>query len=94
MLTVVIIMISGIVVGYLIRSYSHLIKVNDKLTTWSIYALLFLMGIGIGSNKTIMSSLHTLGLKALLISIGGVAGSVLLGWLTYKLFFKKQQNEG
>ena len=70
MLTVVIIMISGILVGYLIRSFEKLVKVNDKLTTWAIYALLFLMGIGIGANKVIMNSLHTLGFKALIISIG------------------------
>lgn len=89
MLTVVIIMISGIVVGYLIRSFGKLVKTNEKLTTWAIYVLLFLMGISIGANKSIMSSLHTLGLKALLISAGGILGSVALGWLTYKLFFKK-----
>jgi len=94
MLTVVIIMASGIVVGFIIKSRKRIIQANDKLTTWSIYALLFLMGIGIGANKTIMSSLHTLGLKALIISLGGVAGSILLGWLTYKMFFKKNQNEG
>ncbi|HNV53109.1 MAG TPA: LysO family transporter [Tenuifilaceae bacterium] len=91
MLTVVIIMISGILVGYLIRSFEKLVKVNDKLTTWAIYALLFLMGIGIGANKVIMNSLHTLGFKALIISIGGVAGSILLGWLTYRVFFKKSE---
>lgn len=91
MLTVVIIMISGILVGYLIRSFGKLVKANDKLTTWAIYALLFLMGIGIGANKVIMGSLHTLGLKALLISVGGVVGSILLGWLTYRVFFKKTE---
>ena len=91
MLTVVIIMISGILVGYLIRSFEKLVKVNDKLTTWAIYALLFLMGIGIGANKVIMNSLHTLGFKALIISIGGIAGSILLGWLTYRVFFKKTE---
>ncbi|BDX37589.1 membrane protein [Tenuifilaceae bacterium CYCD] len=94
MLTVVIIMTSGIIVGFIIKSRKRIIQTNDKLTTWSIYVLLFLMGIGIGANKTIMSSLHTLGLKALIISLGGVAGSILLGWLTYKMFFKKNQNEG
>lgn len=91
MLTVVIIMISGILVGYLIRSFGKLVRVNDKLTTWAIYALLFLMGIGIGANRVIMGSLHTLGLKALLIAIGGVSGSILLGWLTYRVFFKKTE---
>jgi len=84
-------MISGILVGYLIRSFGKFVKFNDKLTTWAIYALLFLMGIGIGANKVIMNSLHTLGFKALIISIGGVAGSILLGWLTYRVFFKKSE---
>ncbi|MGE0078337.1 MAG: LysO family transporter [Bacteroidales bacterium] len=89
MLTVVLIMISGIIAGYLVKSREHLVKLNDRLTTWAIYALLFLMGIGIGANKTIMSSLHTLGLNALIISVGGIAGSILLAWITYKYLFKK-----
>lgn len=91
MLTVVIIMTIGIAAGYGVKKFLPVVKVNDKLTTWAIYLLLFLMGIGIGANKTIMSSLHNLGLNALIISIGGVLGSISLGWVTYRLFFKNSQ---
>ncbi|MGD9976320.1 MAG: LysO family transporter [Bacteroidales bacterium] len=93
MLTVIVIMILGITTGYLIRSSVRLVKVNETLTTYAIYALLFSMGVSIGTNKEIVSSLHTLGVKALIISIAGVLGSALLGWLTYRVFFKNHQNE-
>lgn len=91
MLTVVIIMFSGILAGYLIRSFGHLVRASERLTTWAIYALLLLMGIGVGANREIMTSLHTLGLKALWVAIGGVVGSVLTGWLTFRVFFKKTE---
>jgi uncharacterized membrane protein YbjE (DUF340 family) len=88
MLIVVVIMASGIAIGYLIRRKEFLIKINDRLTMWAIYLLLFLLGISIGTNDVIMKSLTTLGLKALAISIGGIIGSISLAWLAYIVFFK------
>jgi uncharacterized membrane protein YbjE (DUF340 family) len=91
MLTVVAIMTAGIVLGYLIRSKTFLVKLNDKFIMWAIYLLLFVLGITIGANELIMKSLPTLGLKALAITIGGVAGSIVLGWFTYNFYFKKRE---
>ena len=91
MLTVVGIMTLGIILGFILRQRKSLILANDKLIIWAIYLLLFLLGVSIGTNETIMKSLPTLGIKALVITIGGVIGSVLLAWLTYRLFFKKKE---
>jgi uncharacterized membrane protein YbjE (DUF340 family) len=91
MITVVLVMTAGIVLGYLIRRKSVLIKINDKLITWAIYLLLFVLGISIGTNDTIMKSLPTLGLKAFAISIGGVIGSVIFAWFLYLKFFKSKE---
>ena len=84
-------MTAGIVLGYFLRNKTSLIKINDKLVTWAIYLLLFILGVGIGANEIIMKSLPTLGLKALAITIGGVVGSIILAWLTYIKFFKSKE---
>jgi uncharacterized membrane protein YbjE (DUF340 family) len=96
MVTVIIIMCLGIVLGYLIRNRKLWVRLADKLTMWAIYLLLFLLGIAIGTNEVIVKNLPTLGLKALLISMGGVLGSVLVAWLAYRLWFapKKNDHEG
>jgi uncharacterized membrane protein YbjE (DUF340 family) len=93
MLTVVIIMMAGIAIGYFIRNFKNLVKIADKLTMWAIYLLLFLLGVAIGANEVIMKNLPTLGLKAMIISIGGVAGSVLLAWAVYHFLFKSKRKE-
>ena len=93
MLTVIIIMFAGIVLGYIIRNRKLWVRLADKLTMWAIYLLLFLLGITIGTNEVIVKNLPTLGLKALLITMGGVLGSVLLSWLAYKLWFAPKDSE-
>lgn len=88
MLTVVLIMTVGIALGYFIRSRKRIAKLADKLTMWAIYLLLFLLGVAIGANGLIMKSLPSLGLTALVITIGSVLGSVLVAWGVYRLFFR------
>ena len=91
MLVVVAIMTVGIAFGYFLRHKTMLIKINNKLIIWAIYLLLFVLGVSIGTNETIMKSLPTLGLKALAITLGGVVGSILLAWFTYTKFFKSKE---
>lgn len=75
--------------GFLLRAKQRIVSGNEKLINYAIYLLLFLLGVSIGSNEQIMSSLSTLGLMALVVAMGAVAGSVLAGFLVFKLFFKK-----
>lgn len=91
MIAVIAVMTAGVILGYFIRHKTLLIKINDKFIMWAIYLLLFVLGVAIGTNETIMKSLPTLGLKALAITIGGVAGSILLAWFTYLKFFKNKE---
>ena len=93
MISVVAVMTAGIVLGYLLRHKSLFISINDRLIMWAIYLLLFVLGIAIGTNETIMKSLPTLGLKALAITFGGVMGSILLAWFTYIKFFKNKEQQ-
>lgn len=91
MLTVLAIMFGGMVVGYFIRNKPVWVKLNDRFTMWAIYLLLFLMGISIGSNKTIISNLANLGVTALIITVGTVLGSIIVAWIGYRVWFKKRE---
>ncbi|SRR6056297_1862983 len=93
MIKVVLIMTAGILVGYLLRSKKRLILGSEKMTIWAIYLLLFLLGVAIGSDERIVQNLPKLGWEAFLLTIGGVAGSIILASLTYRFFFNHQHEK-
>lgn len=93
MLIVIGIMFLGIAVGYFIRSKKVIIKISDRLIMWAIYLLLFLLGITIGSNRIIVDNLANLGLNALAITIGGIAGSLITAWAGYRIWFKPKERD-
>lgn len=92
MFLVLLIMIAGIITGVFIHRIPTLIKVTDQLISVAIYVLLFLLGVSVGLNKTIIQNIGTLGFQALIITLGAVTGSVLVSWLIYKAFFQGKQN--
>lgn len=94
MLEVVIIMFAGMLIGYVFRKKTALNVVIGKSTLWTIFLLLFFMGLTIGKNDLIMQKLSTLGLTALIITLSAVMGSVIFAWLGWVLFLsniKKQR---
>lgn len=91
MLTVIIIMTSGMVAGYFLRNIKSVSKPVGIVITWAIYLLLFFLGISVGTNETIISNIGKIGLQALLLTIGAVTGSILLSWATYSYFFRKHE---
>ena len=85
------IMLSGMLIGYLLRS-KRLTWIH-KIITFLIWLLLFLLGIDVGDNKAIMNGLHTLGLEAL-TTLAAVIGSTLLAWgLWYLLYIRNRNKE-
>ena len=88
MFTVIIIMFAGIALGYLFR-HKKILQKLDKPISYTIYALLFILGFSVGGNNEIINNLPSLGGQALLLAFAGTLGSVLAAWLVYKLFFKK-----
>lgn len=91
MLTVIIIMASGMVAGYFLRNIKSVSKPVGFVITWAIYLLLFFLGISVGTNETIISNIGKIGFQAMLLTIGAVTGSILLSWFTYKYFFRKHE---
>jgi predicted Kef-type K+ transport protein len=83
-------MFSGMLLGYLIRHKKRIISIAERLTVYSIFLLLFLMGLSIGLDPLILGNLPSLGLTALLISISGILGSLAMSWLIWKFVFNKK----
>ena len=91
MLTVVVIMFCGIAVGYLLRTRN--IRFILLIITVLIWLLLFLLGIEVGSNPRIIGGLQTLGIEALLLTIGGSIGTILFSWILWKYVSRKEADK-
>lgn len=81
----------GIGCGYFIFP-SSMISNLDMVASFSLYALIFCVGIDVGSNKTIFKDLKALGFKILLVPFGGIMGS-LIGGLLSGIIFSMAINE-
>ena len=91
MLTVVVIMFCGIAVGYLLRKRN--IRFISRIITVLIWLLLFLLGIEVGSNPRIVMGMQTLGIEALLLTIGGAVGTTLCAWLLWIYVSRKEAHK-
>ena len=78
MFTIITIMLSGMLTGYLLRRF--LFGRLGRVIAVFIWTLLFLLGLEVGSNERIVSGLATLGLEAILITLAGTLGSVWAAW--------------
>ena len=86
MFTIIGIMLTGMLLGYLLRS-KRLTWIH-KVITLLIWLLLFLLGIDVGGNEAIVKGLHAIGLAA------AVTGSTLAAWgLWYLLHTRYQKKE-
>lgn len=90
MVSVLLVMTAGIIIGAFIHHKPLLVRINDQLISLAIYVLLFLLGISVGLNKTIVQNIGTLGYQALVITLGAVLGSVLFSWLIFRIFFSTE----
>jgi uncharacterized membrane protein YbjE (DUF340 family) len=75
-------MIAGIVVGYLMRRWK--IRFIHRLILTLIWLLLFLLGLEVGANETVVRQFGMLGFEAFLLATGGTLGSVIAAWFLYK----------
>jgi uncharacterized membrane protein YbjE (DUF340 family) len=91
MFAVLTIMTIGIIFGFTIKNRTEMVKVIDPMIKIAIYLLLFLLGISVGTNETVIKNIDTLGAQALSLTFGGVTGSVVLSFFTYNFFFKTKK---
>ncbi len=64
MFKVLILLITSAGVGYMLRHKSGLRKALSRTTPITIFILLFMFGLSIGSNESILSNIHKDGVKA------------------------------
>lgn len=89
MIEIIALMLTGMLLGYLLRNKRRFVRLLERGIIWSIFLLLFLLGLAIGTNDQLMAELPVLGGRALMLSIGGIAGSVLLSVLAWRFIFQK-----
>ncbi len=92
MFKVLAIIVVGFCIGTLIRSERAPKRVS-KVLNITIYILLLSFGIGVGANSDVMDNLDTIGLKALIITIGGVVGSCICASIIERRYFKNRADE-
>ena len=91
MLIIVAIMLCGIAVGYLLRNWDT--RFISHVITALIWLLLFLLGIEVGSNPRIVMGMQTLGIEALVLTIGGAVGTILCAWLLWIYVSRKEASK-
>lgn len=85
MFTIIGLMLTGMLLGFGLRKRN--LKKIHRLITVLIWLLLFILGIEVGSNEQIISGIHTIGLEALLLTLGGTLGSVVAAWGLWKVLY-------
>lgn len=88
MIEVIVLLIVGMLIGYLLRRKKKVLKINRTLTSLSIYALLFVLGASLGSDSQLLEKLPSIGLHSIILSVLGIGGSVALAALLYHKVFK------
>lgn len=88
MFTIIGLMLTGMLLGYLLRK-RDLRKIHQVITVL-IWLLLFILGIEVGGNEQIIKGLHTIGLEAIILTLGGTLGSVVAAWALWKVLYKKK----
>ena len=91
MFTVIGFMLTGITVGYLFRNIAFLQK-TEKTISITIFLLLFLLGISVGSNELIINNLAAFGWQAAILAFSATCGSILASWMVLKFSSRKEVN--
>jgi len=81
MFIVIACLLAGMATGYMLRS-RKLSYIHQIILTL-IWALLFLLGLEVGANETVVNQFAKLGFEAFLLAFGGTMGSVLLAWMLW-----------
>jgi uncharacterized membrane protein YbjE (DUF340 family) len=90
---VLLFLLAGIVAGFFLRFRKGALPLAGRATNMSLYLLVFLLGVSVGADETVVRGLGRLGAQALVLSAGAVGGSVLVSWLVSRVFFRAAAHE-
>lgn len=86
---VLICILLGIIIGAKGLLPEKAVKINSRLQNVFLFAMMFFMGLGIGSNGEIINNFSAIGFKALMFAVFCGGGSVLAVYILSKLFLKE-----
>ena len=88
MLSIICVMFAGMGIGFLFRKIEWFQK-TEKTISYTLFAMLFILGISVGSNPLIIQNIGQFGWQAAILAVSSLFGSILAAWAVYNLFFKK-----
>jgi len=92
MTEILFLMLTGILTGFIFKKKRNIVTAADKLAGWSIYLLLFLLGLSIGNNQMIITNFATIGLTSVILTLSGISGSVFFSFIIYKFLFQRNED--
>lgn len=92
MFSIICTMLAGIVIGRFLHDGKFL-KNIEKSTSLTIAALLFVLGLSIGSNRLIVENLRRVGWQAAILAVLSLAGSIVAARIVFQLFFEKGEEK-
>lgn len=92
MFSIVMTMLAGVLIGHFLRNGKRVEKI-EKSTSITIFVLLFVFGLSVGSNNVIIDNLGRFGWQAAVIAMLGMGGSIIAARIVFQLFFKKGEEK-
>lgn len=83
----------GLFAGLALKNRVKIQKAVQRLTDWTIYLLLFFLGVAVGLNKTIIDNIGSIGFYGILISLIGIFFSIVIANLLYFYFFRDKNEK-
>ena len=81
----------GFLIGYKKWLNEKMILLNGKLQTVFLLLLIFVMGMSIGMDKSILTQLPALGGTAFIFAVAACIGSVIVVYIISRIFFKEEK---
>jgi len=91
MLEVLLFFLAGIAAGAGLRRKTTVLRIVSRLTDWTVGFMLFVLGVSIGLNDTIIANLPSLGLEGLVLCLGAIVGSLLAVGPIQGWFFREKE---
>lgn len=70
-------LVGGVPLGFFLRTSKLFVTATSYALIWSVRVLLFLLGLVIGSDDNLMSSLGTIGLRGVIITLFCLVGTLI-----------------
>jgi len=88
---ILVLLFAGSIAGFLLTRLKSLNAVSEKISMYTIYILLFFMGLNVGTKPEIMKNLAGIGFDALIIALFAIAGSVATAYLLFRFILRKHE---